>query len=331
MNCKALRQSIDELKNTLEQLRDVSREANRTGVGKEALNSAMDECDKKRSEILEQYLDDFSEKNPDVNIKKLSIGNSFTTNVIFQPDNVPAASIKLIPMKDGRVAATHNDVLSTGSNISIFDFNNQQFENLHFEPEKIEVITNAAEYDSGARGAFKVDHPKEYPDSFPDNLKENVFCSISNDEVVVGTDDGEVMMYHHDEWGEWQENGSSILSYRQTPKPVDGITLLANGAVLAWNKYGGYMAVFEKVGDGWKKTQNLPMTKDEPNKAFSLRGIADVAALPNGNACACANLVVFNGVYTEPQTGFIEIDYSNSVERLITNQDKIITNWELEK
>ena len=72
MNCQELREDINKLKNIRDKLSEKINNATETGKGKTEIVALAKEAEEETDAVLEQYLDDFFEKNPQLLSVKLS-------------------------------------------------------------------------------------------------------------------------------------------------------------------------------------------------------------------------------------------------------------------
>ena len=72
MNCQELRKDINKLKNIRDKLNEKINNATETGKGKTEIVALAKEAEEETDAVLEQYLDDFFEKNPQLLSVKLS-------------------------------------------------------------------------------------------------------------------------------------------------------------------------------------------------------------------------------------------------------------------
>ena len=306
MNCDILREDINKLKTLRDQFEQKANTATETGTGKIETISIQKEAEQESDQLLEKYLDDFFDKNPD--LLQFTLGKRIEG--FESEDGQKAGVLSMAPLPNG-------NILIGGSSGALYECQKQLdgFYKLCSRIPTMETDTSISSIAPLPNGdmligsGFGLIYEYQHQPDGSYKLKSqghsgiiiNTIAPLPNGNMLVGGGEGDSAIY------EYPTDNYQLLTHQEGDNVnIKTIAPLANGNMLIGGSIGtdGVLYEYQEQSDGYYYVSDAIATITD--KWGGNLGISAIAPLPNGNMLiGCLNGALYE--YQQRQNGSYEL------------------------
>ena len=303
MDCNKLRKDIEELNSIRDKLSEKINNATETGKGKTEIVALAKEAEEETDAVLEQYLDDFFEKNPQL----LSVKLSEHCIEGFRDDRGRATTINAIsPLPNGNMLiGGHKDALyeyqkQPDGSYKLSKHRIEGFKDKDGDETTIRAISPLSngdmligghygalyEYQKQPDGSYKLsEHRIEgFKDKDGDETDINAIFPLPNGNMLIGGHKGALYEYQKQPDGSYRLSKHRIEGFKDKygdETHVFAISPLPNGNMLIGGHYGA-LYEYQKQPDGSYKLSEHRI-EGFKEKDGDETDIYAISPLPDGN------------------------------------------------
>ena len=252
MDCNKLRKDIEELKSIRDKLSEKINNATETGKGKTEIVALAKEAEEETDAVLEQYLDDFFEKNPQLLSVKLS---EHCIEGFKDKDGYKTTICAISPLPSG-------NMLIGGSGGTLYEYQKQPDGSYRLSKHRIEGFKKKDGYETTIYA----------------------ISPLPNGNMLIGGRNGALYECQKQPDGSYRLSKHRIEGFKDKDgdeTTIRAISPLPNGNMLIGGHYGA-LYEYQKQPDGSYKLSEHRIEGFE-DKDGDETNIYAISPLPNGN------------------------------------------------